>query len=234
MADSQWWPVDSPRVTGEWNADAAWYQKNTGLRGHNGIDLGGSWGDPIYAIDDGVVVQEGWNIPWSGQAGGIAVIVRSGNYHWGIAHFASTFVSVGESVSRGQLIGLMGNTGLALGVHGHMETLPLIPNFANGYSGRINPHSILNLQPRGTSAAPAPTDQGEEETMNRAMFYMTGSTYNVLIGNLDSGFALEYTIDSSEYNNAKALQFNTGTFSEEDPTMYRAFKNALDAVRQSK
>ena len=150
MAEPQWWPVDNPNVTGVWGADAAWYQQNVGQLGHNGIDCAGYWGQPIYAVDDGQVVQEGWNISWSGVAGGIAVMIRAKTYHYGLAHMSSTVVSVGDWIVRGQLIGYMGATGLVTGVHVHSDFLPLYPNFNNGYSGRVNPATIVNLQPRGT------------------------------------------------------------------------------------
>lgn len=150
MADPQWWPVDNVRITGEFGADAEWYMKNVGQKGHNGLDIPGDWGTPLYAIDDGVVVQEGWNIAWSGVAGGIAMIVQCSWGYFGLAHCSDTRVSVGDRVSRGQRVGSMGNTGLALGVHVHTETLPLSVNFNNGFAGRVNPARLINLQPRGT------------------------------------------------------------------------------------
>lgn len=151
MAEPQWWPVDTyQNVSGGWGADAAWYQKNVGLLGHNGIDFPGALGTPIYAVDDGVVFQAGWNIPWSGAAGGLAIIMRHAWGHSGYAHLSNTVVTVGQHFKRGDLIGYMGATGLALGVHLHYETLPLVPNFANGYSGRVNPAVIANFQPRGS------------------------------------------------------------------------------------
>lgn len=158
MANPQWWPVDNVRISAEFGADAAWYRANVGQLGHNGIDLPGSHRTPIYATDDGVVHIEGWNTAWSGVAGGISVILRHSWGYSGYAHLDETIINVGQSVSRGQLIGYMGATGLVTGTHLHFETLPLSVNWGNGYSGRVNPRSIINLQPRGnTSGGSTPT-----------------------------------------------------------------------------
>lgn len=238
MADPQWWPVDDVRVTAGFGDSPEWYRKNVGQLGHNAIDIGGAWGTPLYAIDDGVVVQEGWNIPWSGEAGGIALMVRSAWGHWGLAHCSETSVSVGDRISRGQRVGSMGATGLVTGVHVHSETLPLSPNFNNGYSGRVNPHVLINLQPRGTSSASTPAGQEEDETMSKniGMSYSEGGEQKVTIGNLESGFDYSYTTrdTTGKTNNTLADLFQTGNYYSTDKTMVTQFKAALAAVRAGK
>lgn len=150
MANPQWWPLDSVVVTGAWANSPAYYAQ-FGQLGHNGIDLQAAIGTPVYATDDGVIHMEGWNIPWSGTAGGIAIIIRHAWGYSGYAHLSSTIINAGQRVNRGQLIGYSGNTGVGTGPHLHFETFPPNVNFANGFSGRVNPHSLINLQPRGSS-----------------------------------------------------------------------------------
>ena len=153
---SLWWPVDNPRVTGEWANSPAFYSK-FGMKGHNGIDLGMPTGTPVYASDAGVVQFEGWgqNNSWMGTPAGICVLLRHPWGYTGYAHMSSTIINNGQSVSKGQLLGLSGNTGASTGPHLHWETLPPNPDFRNGFAGRVNPRNY-GIVPRGTNPTPAP------------------------------------------------------------------------------
>lgn len=85
-------------------------------RMHNGIDLAAAQGTPIYATRAGKVTT------CSYQAGGAGNYV-SINHLDGFAsiymHMTHYVVSPGQSVSQGQLIGYVGNTGLSTGPHLH-------------------------------------------------------------------------------------------------------------------
>lgn len=86
-------------------------------RSHNGIDLAVTVGTPVYACASGVVVQAGWNGGY-----GISVYVDHGNgliSRYG--HLSETAVSIGQTVSQGDLLGLSGNTGNSTGPHLHFE-----------------------------------------------------------------------------------------------------------------
>jgi murein DD-endopeptidase MepM/ murein hydrolase activator NlpD len=87
------------------------------VRMHTGIDFGASAGTPIRAAADGVVVSAG---PLGGY--GNATVIDHGN---GLAtlygHQSSIAVSPGQRVSRGQIIGYVGCTGLCTGPHLHFE-----------------------------------------------------------------------------------------------------------------
>jgi murein DD-endopeptidase MepM/ murein hydrolase activator NlpD len=87
------------------------------VRMHTGIDFGASSGTPIRAAADGVVVSAG---PLGGY--GNATVIDHGN---GLAtlyaHQSSILVSPGQRVSRGQVIGYVGCTGLCTGPHLHFE-----------------------------------------------------------------------------------------------------------------
>ena len=87
------------------------------VRMHTGIDFGASYGTPIHAAADGVVVSAG---PLGGY--GNATVIDHGN---GLAtlygHQSSIIVSPGQHVSRGQVIGYVGCTGLCTGPHLHFE-----------------------------------------------------------------------------------------------------------------
>lgn len=86
-------------------------------RMHKGIDIAGS--GSIWAADNGRVVQAGWNGNY-----GYSVTIDHGN---GIrtlyGHLRSISVSVGQTVEKGQKIGVMGSTGDSTGVHLHFEVI---------------------------------------------------------------------------------------------------------------
>jgi murein DD-endopeptidase MepM/ murein hydrolase activator NlpD len=87
------------------------------VRFHTGVDFGAAYGTPIHAAADGVVVSAG---PLGGY--GNATVIDHGN---GLAtlygHQSSIIVSPGQHVSRGQVIGYVGCTGLCTGPHLHFE-----------------------------------------------------------------------------------------------------------------
>lgn len=86
---------------------------------HPGIDIANRSAPGIAASDGGTVVVAGWP---DGQGYGNRVVIDHGNgYRSLYAHLANIYVSVGATVSRGQLIGQMGSTGRSTGTHLHLE-----------------------------------------------------------------------------------------------------------------
>jgi murein DD-endopeptidase MepM/ murein hydrolase activator NlpD len=98
---------------------------------HRGIDFAGAAGSQVVAVATGVVT-------WAGQRSGYGslVEVNHGNgYITRYAHNQRTLVTVGQTVTRGEAIALMGSTGRSTGPHVHFEVLK------NGR--QINPASFL-------------------------------------------------------------------------------------------
>lgn len=92
-----------------------------GYAGHTGADIvwSGCYGSPILASADGVVVASGWGGPY-----GYRVIVdHGGGVRTLYAHSSKLLVTVGEQVSRGQSIALIGRTGNVTGPHLHFEII---------------------------------------------------------------------------------------------------------------
>ncbi len=87
---------------------------------HNGIDIAGDTGDPIWAIDEGVVVYSGWS--YSGY-GNLVVIDHGNDWQSLYAHLEAVYVGCGESVYQGATIATMGSTGNSSGSHLHFELL---------------------------------------------------------------------------------------------------------------
>jgi murein DD-endopeptidase MepM/ murein hydrolase activator NlpD len=88
-----------------------------GTRRHEGQDMAGPYGTPIYATADGVVTHAGWQ---SGY-GRLVKIRHPMGFETRYAHMAQIRVDVGQKVSRGDRIGDMGNSGRSTGTHLHYE-----------------------------------------------------------------------------------------------------------------
>ena len=87
------------------------------VRMHTGVDFGAPTGTPIHAAADGVVIAAG---PYGGY--GNATIIDHGNSLATLyGHQSAIYVSVGQRVSRGQVIGAVGCTGYCTGPHLHFE-----------------------------------------------------------------------------------------------------------------
>ncbi len=87
------------------------------LRMHSGIDIIAPRGTPIYATGDGVIDRDE-----SGSGYGIVCLVDHGyGYQTLYAHMSKKVVSAGQKVKRGQIIGYVGMTGLAVAPHLHYE-----------------------------------------------------------------------------------------------------------------
>jgi murein DD-endopeptidase MepM/ murein hydrolase activator NlpD len=101
------WPVSGPVTSG-----CGWRWG----RMHQGIDIGAACGTPIRAAAGGTVIYAGW---MSGY-GNITIIDHGGGIATAYGHQSSLSIGSG-SVSQGQVIGAVGNTGFSTGCHLHFE-----------------------------------------------------------------------------------------------------------------
>lgn len=100
------------------------------LRWHRGTDFAVPNGTPVLAAMGGVVVSSGW----SGGYGKLVRLRHTDGSTTAYAHLSQIDVGTGRSVSRGQVLGRVGETGLTTGPHLHFEWLRdgqvLHPTFA--------------------------------------------------------------------------------------------------------
>ena len=104
------WPVNGP-ITSPFCERRAWESC------HPGIDIGVGSGTPIRAADSGTVRVASMN----GGYGNYTCIAHSASLSTCYAHQSRFAVSVGQNVSKGQVIGYVGCTGLCFGDHLHFE-----------------------------------------------------------------------------------------------------------------
>ncbi|MED7825664.1 M23 family metallopeptidase [Streptomyces chiangmaiensis] len=106
---------------------------------HSGQDFAVPSGTGVLAACGGTVVKAGPNGAGDGPAYGNAIVIRHPNgMHTQYAHLARIDVRVGETVARGQHIGLSGNTGNSSGPHLHFE-IRTTPN----YGSAVDPLAYL-------------------------------------------------------------------------------------------
>jgi len=101
-------------------------------RMHNGIDLACAQGTPIYATRAGKVTKTAYQ---AGGAGNYVSINHLDGFASIYMHMTHYVVSVGQTVSQGQLIGYVGSTGISTGPHLH---------FGISYAGTyVNPLAYI-------------------------------------------------------------------------------------------
>lgn len=91
------------------------------LHGFNGVDIGAPTGADIYASAAGTVIIAKNDGAWNGGYGSYIVIAHDNGTQTLYGHASKVFVSPGDSVTSGELIGKVGRTGEATGPHLHFE-----------------------------------------------------------------------------------------------------------------
>lgn len=88
---------------------------------HMGLDLAAAEGTPYYAADSGTVIYATNDGSYNGGAGNWIVISHGNGLVTKYMHSSAVYVNVGDSVSKGQNIGAVGNTGNSFGAHLHFQ-----------------------------------------------------------------------------------------------------------------
>jgi hypothetical protein len=121
-------------------------------RAHEGIDYGAPTGTPVWAVGDGQVKSAGWN----GGCGKAVILHHRNGYDTVYCHLSAVAVSAGKPVSQKQVIGYVGETGLATGPHLHFAVkrgggfinplslkipreAPIPPQWMDDYRAKIAP-----------------------------------------------------------------------------------------------
>jgi len=108
---------------------------------HLGVDFRGAIGEPVRAANRGVVAL----VDNFFLAGNVIYIDHGGGVVTSYFHLSKTLVAVGNTVKRGQVIGLVGNTGRVTGPHLHWA--------ARYGTNTVNPLDLLSISSSWYSAA---------------------------------------------------------------------------------
>ena len=113
------WPVLGRITQGYWSR-------------HRAVDIGAPTGSASMAADGGFVSFAGWTDVGYGY---LIVIDHANGFATYYAHLSNIYVSKGQAVERGQVIGAVGNTGNSTGPHLHFEI--------RYYGQQLNPRAHL-------------------------------------------------------------------------------------------
>jgi len=107
---------------GNWTSEFGYrvHPVNGQYKMHTGLDISGTKWTPVHATADGVVSVSGAD---HGGYGNLVVISHGNGYSTKYGHLNRILVTRGQKVRRFDLIGYMGNTGVATGVHVHYEVV---------------------------------------------------------------------------------------------------------------
>ena len=110
------WPCPaSSRITSQYG-----YRILFGVRDfHTGIDIGAGTGSNICAAESGTVILAAYG--WNGGYGNYMIVNHGNGVTTRYAHASALYVTAGQTVTRGQVIGAVGTTGNSTGPHLHFE-----------------------------------------------------------------------------------------------------------------
>lgn len=141
---------------------------------HRGTDFIGF--SEVRAVADGTVTVAGTPAGWYG--GGLQVWVKHPGYTSRSMHLRSIAVEPGEPVKRGDVLGIMGMTGTATGVHLHFEILP------DGASVQVDPVEFLTPRIAATLAPPLVVDGKLGPLTKRALQLALGVAPDGIVGRI--------------------------------------------------
>ena len=113
------WPIDSDidQITSGFGVRT--HPVSNTKRFHKGIDIKASKGTPVLVTGDGSVTEAGYN-PSSGY---YVIIKHNEQYSTRYLHLSKVEIANAQMVEKGDIIGLVGNSGISLTPHLHYEVI---------------------------------------------------------------------------------------------------------------
>jgi murein DD-endopeptidase MepM/ murein hydrolase activator NlpD len=135
---------------------------------HKGIDIAGELHSPIVAVDDGVIEKS----YYSESYGNVIFIHHKSNYVTVYAHLSERLVTQGQQVIQGEIIGRMGRSGQATGVHLHFETHQSEWTYDKKFA--LDPEGILGDKKLGEVVQAGAVNRGENALEASSRFHVHG------------------------------------------------------------
>lgn len=129
------WPADSRHITSGFGIRRDPFTRRSAF--HNGIDIEGNRGDPVFSSAEGTVVIQGWDKAY----GNHIVVEHTKDVSTIYMHLHKILTNRGDTVMKGQQIGQVGSTGRSTGPHLHYEV------HKNGTA--VDPNPYLGLRRKG-------------------------------------------------------------------------------------
>ncbi|WP_342424319.1 M23 family metallopeptidase [Paenibacillus sp. FSL E2-0178] len=117
LAPAVLWPTGSKVITSSFGYRSDPFKGVSAY--HSGIDIAGRIGDPVYAAMEGVVTSA----DQLGARGKYIIIKHANGLETWYMHLNGMVVSPGDKVSKGEQIGMLGNTGRSTGPHLHFQVV---------------------------------------------------------------------------------------------------------------
>lgn len=114
-----------------WPTDHRYYITNQYQYNHPAVDIVTSSNLNVYSAYSGEVITDSYKY----DNGNYLVIKQDNGYYVLYAHLSQKLAHAGEKINKGQIIGIMGKTGTATGIHLHFSVW-------EGY-----PHSSKSINP---------------------------------------------------------------------------------------
>lgn len=154
-------PAGTYRISQHFWENAEYYRSKYDLPGHNGTDFAADEGTPVYALADGVVAMVDSRSDYGKY---VRVFHEALGLHTFYAHLAQQTVVQGVRVTKGQQVGIVGNTGDSSGPHLHLETrigdAATYSDAAPMPNGRCDPESVCALLGLNLSTGAAAQEAG--------------------------------------------------------------------------
>ncbi|ASA26067.1 M23 family metallopeptidase [Paenibacillus donghaensis] len=111
------WPTKSKVMTSSFGYRTDPFKGSSAF--HSGIDIAGSIGDPVYAAMEGEVTA----VDQQGARGKYIILKHPNGLETWYMHLSGMLVSPGDTVQKGEKIGLLGSTGRSTGPHLHFQVV---------------------------------------------------------------------------------------------------------------
>jgi predicted chitinase len=120
---------------------------------HKGQDIAAPTGTKVKSVDDGVVVRSS-PVDQGGGYGNF-IIIKHKDFYSAYGHLSKRDVNKGDTVKKGQLIGLVGSTGMSTGPHLHFEI--------RKFKGALKKDDFENPGPYLSGKSPSKTVDGNSD-----------------------------------------------------------------------